>query len=120
MAETIAEVSYNYEDEGKLVRREVKKEILTKGAWATVMFLYEELDRQSETWGAPKVSIVRFKKSGGVYRKQSSFNISSEKQARQIVEVIEKWYGKPGQKAEAAATDEAPSEPEVEEEPAAT
>ena len=39
-----------------------------------------------------KVSIVRFKKSGGVYRKQSSFNISSEKQARQIVEVILKWY----------------------------
>jgi hypothetical protein len=103
MAETINEVSYNYEDEGKLVRKEVKKEILTKGAWATVMFLYQELDRQSETWGAPKVSIVRFKKSGGVYRKQSSFNISSEKQARQIVEVIERWYGKPGEPGEAAA-----------------
>lgn len=92
MAETIEEVSYNYEDEGKLVRREMKKEVLTKGAWATVMFLYQELDRKTEQWGPPKVSIVRFKKSGGVYRKQSSFNISSEKQARQIVEVIEKWY----------------------------
>jgi hypothetical protein len=103
MAETIAEVSYNYEDEGKLVRRELKKEILTKGAWATVMFLYQELDRQSETWGDPKVSIVRFKKSNGVYRKQSSFNISSEKQARQIVDVIERWYGKPGQPGEAAS-----------------
>lgn len=92
MAETVEEVSYNYEDEGKLVRKEIKKEILTKGAWATVMFLYQELDRKTEQWGAPKVSIVRFKKSGGVYRKQSSFNISSEKQARQIVDVIEKWY----------------------------
>jgi hypothetical protein len=92
MAETIDEVSYNYEDEGKLVRKEIKKEILTKGAWATVMFLYQELDRKTESWGPPKVSIVRFKKSGGVYRKQSSFNISSEKQARQIVEVILKWY----------------------------
>ena len=30
------------------------------------------------------------------YRKQSSFNISSEKQARQIVEVIEKWYAEVG------------------------
>ena len=116
MAETIAEVSYNYEDEGKLVRREVKKEILTKGAWATVMFLYQELDRQSETWGEPKVSIVRFKKSGGVYRKQSSFNISSEKQARQIVEVIEKWYGKPGQKGEEKAEESPAADgPEVEE-----
>ena len=39
---------------------------------------------------------MRFKKSGGVYRKQSSFNISSEKQARQIVSVIEKWYAEVG------------------------
>ena len=92
MAETIEEVSYNYEDEGKLVRKEIKKEILTKGAWATVMFLYQELDRKTESWGPPKVSIVRFKKSGGVYRKQSSFNISSEKQARQIVDIITNWY----------------------------
>ncbi len=93
MADAIEEVSYNYEDEGKLVRKEIKKEILTKGAWATVMFLYHELDRKTEQWGAPKVAIVRFKKSSGVYRKQSSFNISSEKQAHQIVDVIRRWYG---------------------------
>ncbi len=96
MAETIDEVSYNYEDEGKLVRKELKKEILTRGAWATVMFMYHELDRKTEQWGAPKVSIVRFKKSGGTYRKQSSFNVSSEKQARQIIDIIQKWYGEIG------------------------
>src|SRR4051812_42094716 len=107
MAETIEEVSYNYEDEGKLVRKEMKKEVLTKGAWATVMFLYQELDRKTEAWGPPKVSIVRFKKSGGVYRKQSSFNISSEKQARQIVEVIEKWYAEVGPET-ASATGDSP------------
>ncbi|HEX9102981.1 MAG TPA: hypothetical protein VF997_12300 [Polyangia bacterium] len=118
MAETIEEVSYNYEDEGKLVRKEMKKEVLTKGAWATVMFLYQELDRKTEQWGPPKVSIVRFKKSGGVYRKQSSFNISSEKQARQIVEVIEKWYAEVGPQAGAAAahTDEHADSPESGEE----
>jgi hypothetical protein len=109
MAETIEEVSYNYEDEGKLVRKEMKKEVLTKGAWATVMFLYQELDRKTEQWGPPKVSIVRFKKSGGVYRKQSSFNISSEKQARQIVEVIEKWYAEVGPETAADGGGEAES-----------
>ena len=92
MAETIDEVTYNYEDEGKLVRRELKKEVLTKGAWATVMFLYEEMDRKTEKWGDPKISIVRFKKFNGQYRKQSSFNISSRKQADQIVDVITRWY----------------------------
>jgi hypothetical protein len=121
MAETIDEVSYNYEDEGKLVRREVKKEILTRGSWATVMFLYEELDRKTETWGDPKVAIVRFKKTGGQYRKQSSFNISSRKQAQQIMEVMQRWYAENPQRevtAAAAAGANAPaasSEPAVEE-----
>ena len=93
MAETIDEVSYDYEDEGRQLRRELKKEILTRGAWATVMFLYEEMDRKTEKWGEPKIAIVRFKKSGGQYRKQSSFNISSRKQAQQIVDLIGQWYG---------------------------
>lgn|SRR5688500_9754153 len=92
MAETIDELSYDYEEDGKLVRKELERHVLSKGSWATVMFLYQELDRKSETWRAPKVAIVRYKKWNGVYRKQSGFNISSEKQARQIVEAIEKWY----------------------------
>src|SRR5215470_19309740 len=101
MAETLDDLSYDYEDEGKLVRKEVNRAILSKGAWATVMFLYQELDRKTEQFREPKIAIVRFKKSNGVYRKQSSFNISSERQARQVVEVIEQWYGppKPGQPA---------------------
>jgi hypothetical protein len=107
MAETIEEVSYNYEDEGKLVRREMKKEILTRGSWATVMFLYQELDRQSQEWGDPKISIVRFKKTGGQYRKQSSFNISSRKQASQIVDVIGRWYAENPPPAAGATTDAA-------------
>ncbi|HWM86275.1 MAG TPA: hypothetical protein VNO33_10570 [Kofleriaceae bacterium] len=96
MAESIEELSYDYEEDGKLVRKEIERHVLSKGSWATVMFLYQELDRKTETWRAPKVSIVRYKKWNGVYRKQSGFNISSEKQARQIVEAIEKWYAADG------------------------
>ena len=91
MAESIDEISYDYEDEGKLVRRTLKKEVLTRGAWSTIMFLYEELDRKSGKFNPPKMAVVRFKKWQGTYRKQSSFAISSEKQARQIVGVIEGW-----------------------------
>jgi hypothetical protein len=40
------------------------------------------------------MAIVRFKKWKGSYRKQSSFNVSSEKQARQITDVFESWYPK--------------------------
>lgn len=91
MAETIDDISYDYEEDGQLVRRELKREVLSKGAWATIMFLYQEMDRKTEEWRAPKISIVRYKKWNGAYRKQSSFNISSEKQARQILSSVQKW-----------------------------
>ena len=92
MAETLDELTYNYEDEGTLVRKELDKTVLTKGSWATIMFLYQELDKASGKFRAPKIAIVRFKKWKGSYRKQSSFNVSSEKQARQITEIFERWY----------------------------
>lgn len=94
MAETLDELTYNYEDQGVLLRKELDKTVLTKGSWATVMFLYQELDKASGKFRAPKMAIVRFKKWKGTYRKQSSFNVSSEKQARQITEVFERWYPK--------------------------
>jgi hypothetical protein len=94
MAETLEELTYDYEDEGTLVRRQIDKTVLSKGSWATVMFLFQELDRAKGKFRSPKMAIVRFKKSKGSYRKQSSFNISNEKQARQIAEVFESWYPK--------------------------
>lgn len=99
MAETIDELSYDYEDEGRLVRKEVDREVLSKGAWSTIMFKFQELDRKTDEWRAAKIAIVRYKKSGGVYRKQSSFNISSEKQARAIVTTIDKWFPEGGGEA---------------------
>ncbi len=94
MAETLDELTYDYEDEGVLVRKQLDKAVLTKGSWATLMFLYQELDRKSGQFRAPKIAIVRFKKFKGAYRKQSSFNVSSEKQARQITDIFEGWYPK--------------------------
>jgi hypothetical protein len=112
MAETLDEISYNYEEDGKLVRKEVAREVLTKGAWATMMFLFQELDKKTEEWRAPKAAIVRYKKWNGNYRKQSGFNISSEKQAKQIMAALEKWYGEDGMAAGGgpAEDDDAPGE----------
>ena len=97
MAETLEELTYDFEDEGVLVRKEIDRAVLTKGSWATVMFLYQELDRAKGKFRPPKMAIVRFKKAKGAYLKQSSFNISNEKQARQISEVFERWYSKIGE-----------------------
>ena len=94
MADTLEDLTYDYEDEGVLVRKQLDRAILTKGTWATVMFLFQELDRATGKFRPPKMAIVRFKKAKGSYRKQSSFNISNEKQARQVTEVFERWYPK--------------------------
>jgi hypothetical protein len=110
MAETLEELTYDYEDEGTLVRKQIDKVVLTKGSWATVMFLFQELDRAKGKFRPPKMAIVRFKKSKGTYRKQSSFNISNEKQARQIVEVFEGWYPKISEMAAALGEDDASDE----------
>lgn len=95
MAETIEELTFDYEDEGQLVRKQINKAVLSKGAWATVMFQFQELDKKTGEYREPKVAIVRFKKANGVYRKQSSFNVSSAKQAHQIMSILSEWYGEP-------------------------
>ena len=92
MAETIDDISYDYEEDGRKVREQLAKEVLTKGAWSTIMFKFRELDRKNDEWRAAKVAIVRYKKFNGAYRKQSSFNISSEKQARAIISTLEGWF----------------------------
>ncbi len=93
MAQNVEELTFEYRnEEGELLRRQLDKVVLSKGAWATVMYLYQDLDRASGTYKSPKVAIVRYRKSRGVYRKQTSFNISSERQGRMIMEVLERWY----------------------------
>ncbi len=92
MAETIEEITINYEEDGKHLVKELKKEVLSKGAWTTIMFFYQDLDRRSGEYNDPKISIRRYKKSGGTYRQQSKFNIGSAKQAKQVSDTINQWY----------------------------
>jgi len=92
MAETIDEITYDYEEDGRTVRQELDRKVLSKGAWTTIMFLFREVDRKTDEWRDAKVAIVRYKKVNGVYRKQSNFNITNEKQAGQIVDALQVWF----------------------------
>jgi muconolactone delta-isomerase len=71
--------------------KELDKVILTKGAWATVMFRYQDLDRKSGDFGPDKYTIRRYQKRNGEYSQRSKFNISSRDQAEQIVAALTKW-----------------------------
>jgi hypothetical protein len=91
VAETVDELTANYEEDGVLKVKELDKYVLTKGAWATVMFLYQDFDRAKDDYGQKKVTIRRFQKRDGEYAYRSKFNISSVAQAKMVVEALQKW-----------------------------
>lgn len=92
MAETVEELSCNWEDDnGTLVTKELDKVILTKGAWATIVYLYQDVDRKTGDYGKPKARIQRYQKRNGTYRPHSKFNISSVAQGRKIAEILNGW-----------------------------
>ena len=64
---------------------------LTKGAGATVMFRYQDLDRKTGDFGPDKYTIRRYQKRNGEYSQRSKFNISSRDQASQIINALTKW-----------------------------
>jgi len=100
MAETIDDITIDWKDEnGQQLVRQVKKQVLTSGAWSTIMFMYQDFDKKSGDFGPKKIRISRFQKRGGKYIPQSKFNISSANQAKQITEIIQDWLPEMDDKA---------------------
>ena len=101
MTAVIDEITIDWKDDtGQQLVKQVRKEVLTSGAWSTVMFMYQELDKKTGDFGPKKIRIARYKKRGGKFMPQSKFNISSAKQAKQILEVIQNWLPGMDEKAE--------------------
>lgn len=92
MAETIDELTIHYEEDGKVLRREVAKEVLSKGAWTTIMYLYQDLDRKTGEYGPRKISIRRYQKRDGTFLQRSKFELSSPAQAHTICRKIQDWF----------------------------
>jgi hypothetical protein len=102
MAETIDEISIDWKDDnGQSLVKQVKKEVLTSGAWSTIMFMYQDFDKKRGEFGPRKIRVVRYQKRGGKFIPQSKFNISSAKQAKQITEIIQNWLPEMDEKVDA-------------------
>ena len=91
MAENVEDLTVNYEEEGVLVVQEIDKEILSKGAWTTILFRYRDFDQSTKQYSADKYTIRRYQKRNGQYQTKSKFNISSAAQAEKIVETLSRW-----------------------------
>ncbi len=91
MAETVDELTVEYMEGDEMTVKELDKIVLTKGAWATLMFRYKDLDRKSGDFGPDKYTIRRYQKRNGEYSQRSKFNISSKAQAESIIAALTKW-----------------------------
>lgn len=91
MASDVNDLTVQYEEDGVVTVKELDKKILSKGAWATLIFRYQDWDRAKQVYGPDKYTIRRYQKRDGNYQQKSKFNISSRDQARAIIEALEGW-----------------------------
>ncbi len=72
----LSDITFDAEGEdGDLVRRMIARRSWTDGGWATVMIAFEERTRDREAWRAPKVMILRMRRAGEGWKKQSSVTL---------------------------------------------
>lgn len=91
MASEVNDLTVNYEEDGVLVVKELDKKILSKGAWSTVLFRYQDWDKAKNDYGPDRYSIRRYQKRNGEYVQKSKFNISSKDQAQSLIEALQGW-----------------------------
>lgn len=94
MSETVEGLTVAFSENGVEVTKELDKQILSKGAWTTVMFKYQDWEAAKQEFGPVKFSIRRYQKRNNQYWQKSKFNISSEDQARKIIETLQSWIEK--------------------------
>ncbi len=91
MSDTVEGLSVNYEEDGVLLVKELDKVILSKGAWSTVLFRYQNLNKATGEYGKDMYTIRRYQKRQGNYISKSKFTISSSEQAKKIIDALQHW-----------------------------
>ena len=91
MSENINDLTIQYEEDGKVLTKELDKVILSNGAWATLIFRYKTWLEKNQDFSNDKYVIQRYQKVDGMYKRKSKFNISSQAQGEKIVAALTNW-----------------------------
>lgn len=91
MSDSIDSLTISYQDNGTETVRELDKQVLTRGAWTTIIFRYQDWEPAKGAWSPVRFSIRRYQKRNDQYWQKSKFNISSTEQARKIIDVLNQW-----------------------------
>jgi hypothetical protein len=91
MSANVEDLTIQYEENGIETVKELDKKILSKGAWTTIIFKYQDWDNSKQDYGPVRFSIRRYQKRNDQFWQKSKFNISSIDQAKKIIDVLSEW-----------------------------
>ena len=91
MVSKIEDLTITYEEEGIEITKQLDKKILSSGAWATVIFKYQQWNRAKNEYGPDRYTLRRYRKRNNEYMQQSKFTISSNDQAEKIIDALQGW-----------------------------
>lgn len=96
-AQDIDDLTYDYFKNGVQLRRQLAKEILSNtGVWADIAFLYQDWNPAAEGWKPPRITVARFRKVGGIWKKQNHLNVNGAGRADALIAVLSAWRDKVG------------------------
>lgn len=95
MSETVDDITIAFSENGVEVTKELDKQVLTKGAWTTIMFKYQDWEASKNDYSPIRYSIRRYQKRNNQYWLKSKFNISSNDQAQKIIDILSTWLAEP-------------------------
>lgn len=91
MSETVEDLTISYQENGVKTTKELDKSILSKGAWTTILYRYQDWDNAKQAYGPIKYTIRRYQKRNDQYWQKSKFNISSVDQAQKLINILSQW-----------------------------
>ena len=91
MAQRVEDLTINYEEDGVVVVKELDKVVLSKGSWSTILYKYQQWEKNKNDYGPERYSIRRYRKIDDEYRQQAKFNISSKDQAQKLINALQTW-----------------------------
>jgi len=94
MTDSIDSLTIAFSENGIETTRELDKVVLSKGAWTTILYRYQDWNNTKQEFGPVKYSIRRYQKRNNEYWQKSKFNISSDDQAQKIIDALRGWMDK--------------------------
>lgn len=84
------EVTLDVEVDGEIVQRTLARQIIERGAWATVLLHAQKRDRDGH-WRPPHAVLIRFAKVRGMYKRHASITLGHAT-ARALRDSLATWF----------------------------